>query len=35
MPKTQQYFYYSVEEDSDVILVHMIWGVRRGLEPEL
>lgn len=35
MPKTQQYFYYSVEADSDVIVAHMIWGVRRGREPQL
>ena len=35
MPKTQQYFYYSVDEDSGVILVHMIWGARRGRGPRL
>jgi plasmid stabilization system protein ParE len=35
MPKTQQHFYYSVDEDAGVILVHMIWGARRGRGPKL
>lgn len=35
MPKTQQHFYYSIDEDSGSILVHMIWGARRGHGPKL
>ena len=35
LPKTEQHFYFSVAEDAGVILVHMIWGARRGRPPKL
>ncbi len=35
MPKTQQHLYYSVDDGSGVILIHMIWGARRGRGPKL
>jgi len=35
MPKTQQHLYYSVDVESGVILIHMIWGARRGRGPKL
>ncbi len=35
MPKTQQHFYYSVDSHEDVIVVHTIWGARRGRGPKL
>lgn len=27
---TEQHVYYSAHEDLDVIVVHAIWGARRG-----
>jgi plasmid stabilization system protein ParE len=35
LPKTAQHFYYSVDEEAGEILVHMIWGARRGRGPKL
>jgi len=35
LPKTGQHFYYSVDEHAEIILVHMIWGARRGRQPGL
>lgn len=35
MSKTQQHLYYSVDENEHVIIVHVIWGARRGLGPKL
>jgi plasmid stabilization system protein ParE len=35
LPKTQQHFYYSADEGTGIILVHMIWGARRGRGPRL
>lgn len=35
MSKTQQHLYYSVDENEDAIIVHVIWGARRGRGPKL
>jgi hypothetical protein len=35
MRKTGQHFYFSVDKDAGNILVHMIWGARRGRPPKL
>jgi hypothetical protein len=33
LPKTEQHIYFSVEADS--VVVHTIWGARRGRGPKL
>ena len=35
LPKTDQHFYFSVDKKAGVILVHMVWGARRGRPPKL
>jgi hypothetical protein len=29
---TQQHVYYTVHENADLIIVHTVWGARRGRE---
>ncbi|MBI5478346.1 MAG: hypothetical protein HY906_05785 [Deltaproteobacteria bacterium] len=34
LPKTEQHI-YSVNESADLVIVHTIWGARRGRAPKL
>jgi hypothetical protein len=35
LPMTEQHVYYSVHNSADVIVVHTVWGARRGRGPKL
>jgi hypothetical protein len=35
LPTSEQHVYYSVHEDLDLIIVHTVWGARRGRGPKL
>ena len=35
LPTTQQHVYYTVQEDADLVIVHTVWGARRGRGPKL
>jgi plasmid stabilization system protein ParE len=35
LPKTEQHLYYSLDEESQIVIVHTIWGARRGKGPKL
>lgn len=35
LPKTEQHLYYSIDETAAVVLIHTIWGARRGSGPKL
>lgn len=35
LPGTQQHIYYSIDEANDTIVIHTIWGARRGRSPKL
>ena len=35
LPKTAQHIYYSIDDASDTVVVHTIWGARRGQGPKL
>lgn len=33
--KTEQHLYYTVDEASQILEVHTVWGARRGRKPRL
>lgn len=35
LPKTEQHVYYSVDEATETVVIHVVWGARRGRGPEL
>ena len=35
LPKTEQHVYYVVDKAADLVIVHTIWGARRGRGPRL
>ena len=35
LPRTEQHVYYEVDEKAEMVLVHTIWGARRGRGPDL
>ena len=35
LPKSAQHIYYAVDEENDVIVIHTVWGARRGRAPTL
>jgi hypothetical protein len=35
LPKTERHVYYSVNEASRSVIVHVIWGARKGRGPKL
>jgi hypothetical protein len=35
LPATEQHVYYTVHEATDLVVVHTIWGARRGRGPKL
>ncbi len=35
LPKSGQHVYYSVDEEDGVIIIHTVWGARRGRAPKL
>ena len=35
LPTTEQHVYYTVHKDADLIVVHTVWGARRGRGPKL
>ena len=35
LPRTEQHVYYAVDEQTERVVVHTIWGARRGRGPEL
>lgn len=35
LPTTQQHIYYTVHQTSGLIIVHTVWGARRGRGPKL
>jgi plasmid stabilization system protein ParE len=35
LPKTEQHVYYSVDDAAHLVIVHTIWGARRGRGPKL
>jgi hypothetical protein len=35
MPKTERHVYYSVDEAIQSVVVHVIWGARKGRGPKL
>ena len=30
LPRTAQHVYYAVDEANDIIIIHTVWGARRG-----
>jgi plasmid stabilization system protein ParE len=35
LPKTEQHLFYSVDEESGIVVLHTVWGARRGRGPKL
>ncbi len=35
LPKTEYHVYFAVEHDGTVVLIHSLWGARRGRGPRL
>jgi hypothetical protein len=35
LPRTAQHLYYAVDSSTGVVLVHAVWGARRGRGPKL
>jgi plasmid stabilization system protein ParE len=35
LPKTAQHVYYAVDDANGIIIVHSVWGARRGRGPRL
>gem|GEM_PF-6036671 len=35
LPKTEPHLYHSADEASDTLLIHGVWGPRRGKLPRL
>jgi plasmid stabilization system protein ParE len=35
LPKTEYHVYYSLERGETVIVIHSVWGARRGHAPKL
>lgn len=35
LPKTEYHLYYTLERDETVIVIHSVWGARRGRGPKL
>ena len=34
LPKSEQHVYYVVDEAAEVVVIHTIWGARRGRGPK-
>jgi hypothetical protein len=35
LPKTEQHVYFSIEESARMVVIHSVWGARRGRGPNL
>jgi plasmid stabilization system protein ParE len=35
LPRTEQHVYYVVEEAPGLVIIHTVWGARRGRGPKL
>lgn len=35
LPRTEQWLYYGVRPKQQLIVVHTLWGARRGREPKI
>ena len=35
LPKTEQHVYYSIDETARLVIIHTVWGARRGRGPKL
>ncbi len=35
LPKTQYHLYFCLEHDETVVVIHSVWGARRGRTPKL
>ncbi len=35
LPKTEQHVYFSIDEDAQRVVIHTVWGARRGRGPKL
>jgi len=35
LPKTEYHVYYALERNETVIVIHSVWGARRGQGPTL
>ncbi len=35
LPKTEQHVYFSTDESADMVVIHTVWGARRGRGPKL
>lgn len=35
LPKTEYHVYFALERDDSVIVIHSVWGARRGRGPRL
>lgn len=35
LPQTEQYLYYAVDPVASLVIIHTIWGARRGRSPAL
>jgi hypothetical protein len=35
LPKTEQHVYFSIDVDARIVVIHTVWGARRGRVPKL
>jgi hypothetical protein len=35
LPTTEQHVYYTVDKAAELVIVHTVWGARRGRGPKL
>ena len=35
LPKTEYHLYFALERDETVLVIHSLWGARRGRGPKL
>lgn len=35
LPKTEYHVYFALERDEMVLVIHSVWGARRGRGPKL
>ncbi len=35
LPKTEQHVYFWIDEALDKVVIHTVWGARRGIGPKL
>lgn len=35
MPKTEHHVYYCLERNKTLVVIHSVWGARRGRTPKL